>query len=195
MVTGQDELYKCSPDCTMRAGCYITGMKRDPVEFILQAIDLVKELIPSCKRESADRRKTLRLLRRTARPLSRDQFEPGHLTASGIVFSPDHQDVLLVHHRRLDRWLQPGGHVEEDDESPLATARREVIEETGVTLTEDHPPFLYGVHIHVIPASELEPEHLHYDMMFEFHAADTLLEPGAEVVDAKWTRFECSLFA
>src|SRR5882757_5262052 len=57
----------------------------------------------------------LTLLESSPAPFSRDQFTPGHVTCSGLVFAQDGQRILLVHHRRLDRWLLPGGHVEPDD--------------------------------------------------------------------------------
>ena len=38
----------------------------------------------------------------------------GHITGSAWIVSPDQQQVLLIHHRKLDRWLQPGGHADGD---------------------------------------------------------------------------------
>ena len=55
---------------------------------------------------------TLQLLKHSAAPLSRTQFIPGHITATGLVLDPPATSVLLVYHRRLQRWLLPGGHVE-----------------------------------------------------------------------------------
>ena len=76
------------------------------------------------------------LLESTSAPFSRVQFSPGHLTCSACVLGDGGQRVLLVHHARLGRWLQPGGHVELGDESPLASARREVEEESGLAALE-----------------------------------------------------------
>ncbi|MEN8041330.1 MAG: hypothetical protein ABFR95_07475, partial [Actinomycetota bacterium] len=47
----------------------------------------------------------------------RSEFEPGHFTASGFVTSPDGEALLLIHHGKLDRWLQPGGHIDPEDAS------------------------------------------------------------------------------
>src|SRR5215813_96805 len=69
-------------------------------------------------------------------PFSRDQFTPGHITTSGLVFSQDRDRILIVHHRRLERWLLPGGHVEPSDPSVEAAAAREVFEETGIHTTD-----------------------------------------------------------
>src|SRR5215469_10256209 len=59
-------------------------------------------------------------------PFSREQFAPGHITCSGLVLTPDAR-LLIVHHRRLGRWLLPGGHVELSDATIDATAAREVL--------------------------------------------------------------------
>ncbi|KVN07016.1 MULTISPECIES: NUDIX hydrolase [unclassified Burkholderia] len=56
-----------------------------------------------------------------------------HFTASGLVMNP-HQELLLLHHRKLDVWLYPGGHVEAA-ETPDAAVLREIEEETGIRAT------------------------------------------------------------
>lgn len=57
---------------------------------------------------------------------------PDHLTASGLVCSPDGEQVLLLRHRKAGLWVQVGGHVEADDSSLAAAALREAYEETGL---------------------------------------------------------------
>ena len=64
-------------------------------------------------------------------PFSRRRFDPGHFTASAFVLSPDGGSIVMIRHRRLDRWLQPGGHVEAHDRDVKEAARREAIEEAG----------------------------------------------------------------
>ena len=61
---------------------------------------------------------------------------PGHITASAVVLSPDGDQVLLTHHRKLDIWIQLGGHAD-GDQDLLAAALREAREESG--LEESHP--------------------------------------------------------
>ena len=67
---------------------------------------------------------TLLLLECSLAPFSRSQFLPGHITCTGLVLAPDGRKLLLVHHKRLDRWLLPGGHVEPDDPEIWDAARR-----------------------------------------------------------------------
>jgi 8-oxo-dGTP pyrophosphatase MutT (NUDIX family) len=78
--------------------------------------------------------------------------------------------VLIIWHERLQRWLQPGGHVEAGDPDPLGAARREVLEETGVDVS-NVPAVLAGVDVHQIPAARGEPAHWHHDLVFGFRMA------------------------
>ncbi|MEN8235279.1 MAG: NUDIX hydrolase [Actinomycetota bacterium] len=118
----------------------------------------------------------------------RNRFEPGHFTASGIVVSPDGSSLLVVHHRRLDRWLQPGGHIDPEDDSPIDAARREVWEETGIS-TEPVVDGLLAVDIHAIPARDPEPVHEHFDLRFALQGIDATITVADEVHDAAWVRW------
>ncbi|MET0831692.1 MAG: NUDIX hydrolase [Acidimicrobiia bacterium] len=126
--------------------------------------------------------------------LSSMHFDPGHFTASGFVTDATNSRMLVIHHRRLDRWLQPGGHVEPTDPTLLAAAVREVLEETGVAVVapdeDGEAPGLFDVDIHRIPASSSGPRHLHHDLRFRFVADRATLAVGAEVVDARWVTLE-----
>lgn len=64
---------------------------------------------------------------------------PGHLTASALILDRDGTHVLLTHHRKARLWLQFGGHLEPHDASVLAAARREIVEESGLTDVEVLP--------------------------------------------------------
>jgi 8-oxo-dGTP pyrophosphatase MutT (NUDIX family) len=126
----------------------------------------------------------LALLEHSPNPFSREQFIPGHITCSGMVFVPDGGRILVVHHRRLERWLLPGGHVEPSDISINAAARREVIEETGATLEEFS--FLAGADVHGIPGKGHEPYHLHHDLLFRFHALSDEIQVSEESHAVAW---------
>lgn len=127
----------------------------------------------------------LMLLRHSEEPFARDQFAPGHITATSVVLSPDGRFVLLVHHRRLERWLLPGGHVERGDPSLEAAARREVIEETGAQL-DGSPGRIVGMDVHGIPPKKKEPYHQHHDLIFAFRATDVVVRVSEESREVRW---------
>jgi 8-oxo-dGTP pyrophosphatase MutT (NUDIX family) len=121
-------------------------------------------------------------------PLQRTHFEPGHFTASAFVLAPDGRLLLLIHHAKLDRWLQPGGHFERADADLLATARREATEETGLDRLSvvDGDTGLFDLDIHEIPARERGPAHLHFDLRFLLRAATWEPSRGRGVEEARW---------
>jgi 8-oxo-dGTP pyrophosphatase MutT (NUDIX family) len=104
-------------------------------------------------------------------PFSRATPE-GHVTGSAVVARPDASAFLLVFHRRLSRWLQPGGHTEESDPSVFDTAWREATEETGIARF-DAPlgRAILDVDVHAIPARGPEPAHFHFDVRYLFSTA------------------------
>jgi 8-oxo-dGTP pyrophosphatase MutT (NUDIX family) len=126
----------------------------------------------------------LYLLEHSPHPFSREQFTPGHITCSGMVIAPDGGSVLLVHHRRLDRWLLPGGHVEPGDAAIADSARREVTEETGAIL--DGTAVLAGADVHGIPGKGREPYHLHHDLLFRFQALSDEIQLSEESHAVAW---------
>ncbi|MCA8971313.1 MAG: NUDIX hydrolase [Planctomycetes bacterium] len=132
------------------------------------------------------RRAMISLIRDIPNPAVRTTFEPGHLTASAIVLSPGRDHVLLVHHKRLQRWLQPGGHIEATDATLEEAARREVLEETGATLPQGIPGVLLGLDVHPIPAARGEPQHLHHDVLFGFVASDDEIRVSEESHAVQW---------
>ncbi len=137
--------------------------------------------------ETASHGKILEFLRLPLDPFSRTT-QRGHITGSAIVLQPDGPEFLLVKHRKLNRWLQPGGHVHEFDESVLATAIRETEEETGhsASLTSLRDRILH-VDVHEIPARPGEPAHLHYDIRYLLTATRGVPRIAeGEVDEAEW---------
>jgi 8-oxo-dGTP pyrophosphatase MutT (NUDIX family) len=113
-------------------------------------------------------------------------FTPGHFTASAFVLSPDSSRVLLILHAKLGLWLQPGGHVEATDADLGAAARREVLEETGLSGVELVLSEPLDLDVHLIPARKDKPAHEHFDVRFLFRAADERYEAQSDALAAKW---------
>ena len=97
---------------------------------------------------------------------------PGHITASAWIVSSDRDRFLLTHHRKLDRWLQLGGHADGDPDA-FATALREAREESGMEHFDwvgpdgaGAPPQPIDVDVHLIPERPGEPAHEHHDIRF-----------------------------
>jgi 8-oxo-dGTP pyrophosphatase MutT (NUDIX family) len=128
----------------------------------------------------------LDLLRHTPQPFSRGQFAPGHITCTGLVLNRALDRVLLVYHRRLNRWLLPGGHVEAEDPDPARAAQREVLEETGAELDPAFQPRLAGLDIHGIPPGRGEPFHQHHDLVFLFRATSDVAVSSPESRAVAW---------
>ena len=123
----------------------------------------------------------------------------GHVTGSAWVINEVGSRVVLVHHAKLNRWVQPGGHC--DGEADVrAVARREAHEETGLIVTPLPHDLaasgcvaggIFDVDVHPIPEYWNTPEHMHYDVRFVF-TADERAAPivSAESHAVRWVALE-----
>lgn len=157
----------------------MTGRRRELVR-------LLTDYRPTDDQEIAFRVRMLDVAVSAHDPFDRHSFEPGHFTASGFVLHPDGDRVLLIRHRKLGIWLQPGGHIDAEDASPLEAARREIGEEAG--LVDLHPvgDGLVDIDIHRFPEREGDLAHDHLDLRFAFVSPTDRLSPNDEAVDARW---------
>lgn len=122
---------------------------------------------------------------------------PGHVTGSAWVLSADRRRCLLLHHRKLQCWLQPGGHADGDPDV-ANVARREAIEESGLAnlaflQTDGTSPIALDIDVHLIPAryranGELvEDAHEHHDIRFLLAAEDeSPIIVSDESHDVRW---------
>ncbi len=124
----------------------------------------------------------------------------GHVTASAFVVNKEHSEALMLHHAALNKWLQPGGHVDDTDQSPLLAAIREVLEETGSHAEPSSDvnaatiETLYDVDVHPIPARAkngiAEPAHLHYDLRYLLVAPQSDVTLSDESFAFRWVPIE-----
>jgi 8-oxo-dGTP pyrophosphatase MutT (NUDIX family) len=130
--------------------------------------------------EEADRCAMLRLVDELAQPFSRDE-PSAHFTASAFVVDEPCVRTCLIEHVKLGGLLQPGGHLEEADETLESAAMREAREETALELAL-HPvaPRPFDLDIHEIPALEGRPRHMHLDVRY------LLIGRGEPAAGAAW---------
>lgn len=100
----------------------------------------------------------------------------GHFTASAFVLNKDKTKFLLMHHRKLNQWFQPGGHADGNSDL-LKVAIKETLEESGISnilaINED----IYDIDVHLIPANSTQVAHYHYDVRFLLQSNnDTLIK-------------------
>ena len=115
----------------------------------------------------------------------RRECVPGHVTASALVLDDSGTRVLLTLHPRLGRWVQLGGHCDEDDPDVVTAALREATEESGVAGLRIAPE-LAAVHVHPVVCSLGVPTR-HLDLQFVAHApAGAQIAISDESEDLQW---------
>jgi len=152
-------------------------------------------------KESGNFRAFSKLLEKDPKPVDRFNYHDGlgHATGSGLILSPDKKCMLLIFHKKLNRWLQPGGHVDSDDLSPLHAAIRESLEETKaeigwyLSLVPEDPYVPLDLDTHIFPQHPAtnQPEHFHHDFRYVFLTRSNKIGLDTdEVIDYKWVKLE-----
>jgi 8-oxo-dGTP pyrophosphatase MutT (NUDIX family) len=163
------------------AAWHDTPMLRRDLERLLRAYR------PADALDERHLRALVELARGQGDCFSRVHFEPGHVTASAFVLDPSRERLALIFHKKLARWLQPGGHVESSDRDLESAARREVLEETGLDSLAPIERGAFDVDVHEIPARHDEPRHRHFDLRFAFTATSDDARPACDEVSGfRW---------
>ena len=161
----------------------------DPPRALLRAELLAHR--PADEAEARDREAMLALVQTEPACFERTTFVPGHFTGSVFIFSAESGRVLLHHHRRLDRWLQMGGH-DEGESHPATTALREGREESGLDDLALLSPAILDLDVHPIPAGKGERAHAHFDVRYAAltRMPDSARADAAESLDLAWLTLE-----
>jgi 8-oxo-dGTP pyrophosphatase MutT (NUDIX family) len=115
----------------------------------------------------------------------------GHVTGSAWVVNQAGTHTLLTHHKKLNKWLQLGGHAD-GDANVLRVAKREVAEESGLVDVVQVGEGIFDVDIHVIPARKNEAEHNHYDVRYALQVVgDEEYVVSDESHDLDWIAIDC----
>lgn len=156
-------------------------MSQDPIATLEAAFTAHAAAWPE---EAAEARLFIDLLGEGEHAFLRERLE-GHFTASALLVSADGRRTLLTHHRKLDRWLQPGGHA--DGDTDLArVALTEATEESGLTGLRVEGG-IFDLDRHWIPERKGVPGHWHHDVRYVVRAGDDeRYVVGEESNDLAW---------
>lgn len=151
-------------------------------------LTLLQTYKPQSSDDERNREEILRFVRENPDCFLRSLLT-GHITASAWILDPTWRYVLLTHHKKLHKWLQPGGHCDGDPDV-LSVAIKEAQEETGIVRFTPALRGVFDLDIHSIPARQgkegFEPEHLHYDIRFVLQAGTTSLQLSEESHALAW---------
>jgi len=147
-------------------------------------LSLLERYRPVDAADAAQARRLADFVRREPACFERSCPE-GHITGSAWLVDDAGRRVLLTHHRKLNRWLQLGGHAD-GHADVLTVALREAREESGIDAIAVESPEIFDLDVHPIPAREGEPAHLHFDVRFAFRAGNDLFLVGGESHDLAW---------
>jgi 8-oxo-dGTP pyrophosphatase MutT (NUDIX family) len=140
--------------------------------LVRQVLDAVAARVPVDEREQRSIERVLGVVPALAHPFD-EHADPVHITGSAFIVGP--RGVVLLRHRRLGIWVQPGGHVD-PGETPWDAARREAVEETGLPVHHlAATPELFHVDVHAGGRG-----HTHLDLRYLFAADDADPAPPAE---------------
>ena len=161
-------------------------MALDPRVTVQTVLDAYERIYPD---EAAMIDRVRALVRQQADCLLRTCL-PGHLTSSAWILSSDFERRLLTHHRKLNKWLQLGGHADGQAE-PSLVALREAREESGMRafefVTAQGILIPLDVDVHLIPAHGAEPAHEHHDLRYLLIAPpDEPVQVSDESHDLRW---------
>jgi 8-oxo-dGTP pyrophosphatase MutT (NUDIX family) len=131
------------------------------------------------------KQKMLEFLSSSSNCFSREN-KVGHFTASAFVINKQSDKFLLMHHAKLDKWLQLGGHCDGDPDI-LSVAIKEAQEESGCREIRPISAEVFDLDIHSIPVIANIASHLHYDVRFLLQIGDdSMIKPNKESKDLKW---------
>lgn len=113
------------------------------------------------------------------------ELEIGHVTGSAWIINKSGDAALLTHHRKLNIWVQLGGHAD-GDSNIQRVAEKEAEEESGIENLRVVTSEIFDIDIHEIPERKSEPAHFHYDCRFLLQAESEDFVVSDESHDLKW---------
>ncbi len=128
---------------------------------LIQILEDYKSVFPE---EIAFKGRTLAFIKQYHNCFERS-LEVGHITASAWLLNKNRTKALLMHHTKLDKWFQLGGHCD-GNPNVLAVAIKEAQEESEIMNIAPISQEIFDIDIHLIPENKKEKAHYHYDVRF-----------------------------
>ena len=152
-------------------------------------IKIIAELLnaydPSLEQERLFKRAMLDFAHQHADCFERSNLA-GHFTASAWLLDQSGNKALLMHHRKLDRWFQLGGHADANH-LLLDVAIKETQEESGISVIRSISREIFDLDIHEIPANTQDPRHFHFDVRFLLQVASNQeVKLNSESKELRW---------
>jgi len=162
----------------------MTADPRQPLVALLHAY------LHRYPQEQAEVQRCIDFVRHHPNCCDRQLWQPGHLTGSAWLVNTAGTHVLLTHHRKLDLWIQLGGHADGNPDL-RAVALAEAYEESGLPQLEWVTTEVFDVAIHQVPTRGSDPAHEHFDLRFAIRAVGSeTYAVGTESHDLAWVPIE-----
>lgn len=149
------------------------------------ALNLLESYHPHDLEEQKAKTFICDFIRENTRYWSRETLS-GHLTASAWITDSKQTRAVLLHHKKLDLWVQPGGHIDDEDATLLDASLREASEETGLNDLQPKLSSVFDLDVHRIPERKTEPEHWHLDVRYWFTTENMDLTISEESNELSW---------
>jgi len=158
------------------------------IKFFIERFDLPRALKDYEAFDDMERSDLSRLFEflRTEKDVFDRKNTYGHITGSAFLFNHDLSKVLLTHHKKVDKWLQFGGH-SDGDENTLRVAYKETMEESGIPDMSLASPGIFDIDIHLFQNKQQKEEsHWHFDVRFAFKTNVTKFKVSEESYALEW---------
>ena len=150
-----------------------------------QLLELLNNYFPLDQEECIAKKRMLAFIKQYPNCFERS-LEVGHITASAWLLNKDESKVLLMHHAKLQLWVQLGGHCDGESDV-LAVAIKEAQEESGILNIVPVSSEIFDIDIHLIPENKKEKAHYHYDVRFLVRVdSDQDFVKNNESLELKW---------
>ncbi|MEX0940564.1 MAG: NUDIX hydrolase [Candidatus Babeliales bacterium] len=147
-------------------------------------IELLNRYLPSLE-EKIFQERMINFIKQYEQCFERS-LEIGHFTGSAWIINKDNTKALLMHHAKLDRWFQLGGHCDGNPDV-LAVALTEAQEESGIVSIAPVSGNIFDIDIHLIPENKKEKAHYHYDVRFLLQVtSDEQIIQNRESKELRW---------